>query len=233
MAQTPHPYTTPAQDSEEEDDEEEEEEDEEGTDGALPMAPSVVAAARLAAVTTAAAAAAAAQASEHQRHFAHMLQMAAAGGAAGGLTAGVAPAADAAAAAAGTSSPAAAAASSASAVALSGEAKRKGKWTVEQDQKLRETVAAHGGKNWKRIAAVAFGTSKSDVQCLHRWQKVHTTQHREGDDSRAERDRMAHSSFCLFADLRVCVGVGSSFGEGSLEGGGRRIDSNSRRTARR
>ena len=26
--------------------------------------------------------------------------------------------------------------------------------------------------NRKKIASVAFGTSKSDVQCLHRWQKV-------------------------------------------------------------
>ena len=30
----------------------------------------------------------------------------------------------------------------------------------------------HGGKNWKKIAETAFGGAKSDVQCLHRWQKV-------------------------------------------------------------
>lgn len=30
----------------------------------------------------------------------------------------------------------------------------------------------HKGKNWKKIAETAFGNEKSDVQCLHRWQKV-------------------------------------------------------------
>lgn len=34
------------------------------------------------------------------------------------------------------------------ATAVMNEPKRKGKWTAEQDSKLRETVAAHGGKNW-------------------------------------------------------------------------------------
>lgn len=28
------------------------------------------------------------------------------------------------------------------------------------------------GRNWKKIAEVAFGSKKTDVQCLHRWQKV-------------------------------------------------------------
>jgi hypothetical protein len=28
------------------------------------------------------------------------------------------------------------------------------------------------GKNWKKIASTAFGFRKTDVQCLHRWQKV-------------------------------------------------------------
>lgn len=37
---------------------------------------------------------------------------------------------------------------------------------------LRIAVSEHGGKNWKKIAMAAFGDSKSDVQCLHRWQKV-------------------------------------------------------------
>ena len=43
-------------------------------------------------------------------------------------------------------------------------------WTVEEDEKLREVVSLHGPKNWKVIAK--YFTDRSDVQCLHRWQKV-------------------------------------------------------------
>ncbi|KAL9191326.1 hypothetical protein ACHAXT_001032 [Thalassiosira profunda] len=45
-----------------------------------------------------------------------------------------------------------------------------GKWTAEEDAQLRRAVNANGGKNWKRIALELPG--RSDVQCLHRWQKV-------------------------------------------------------------
>eukprot|EP01083_Nonionella_stella_P076408 208195_1 len=47
------------------------------------------------------------------------------------------------------------------------------KWTPEEDDLLRQAVVDNGGKNWKRVASV-FGEHswKSDVQCLHRWQKV-------------------------------------------------------------
>ncbi len=38
-----------------------------------------------------------------------------------------------------------------------------------QDERLRRAVEVYDGKNWKRIAATAFGASKTDVQCLHRW----------------------------------------------------------------
>eukprot|EP00947_MAST-08B_sp_MAST-8B-sp1_P002131 g2131.t1 len=48
----------------------------------------------------------------------------------------------------------------------------KGAWTKEEDIKLREAVEAHGAKNWTMISQVAFLGSRSDVQCLHRWQKV-------------------------------------------------------------
>ncbi len=53
-----------------------------------------------------------------------------------------------------------------------GEDRKRGKWTAEEDEMLRKAVAEHHGKNWKKIAQAAFGESKSDVQCLHRWQKV-------------------------------------------------------------
>ena len=45
-----------------------------------------------------------------------------------------------------------------------------GKWTILEDTTLREAVSLHSGKNWKKISAGLHG--RSDVQCLHRWQKV-------------------------------------------------------------
>jgi hypothetical protein len=45
-----------------------------------------------------------------------------------------------------------------------------GKWSEEEDELLRRAVKEFGGKNWKKIAARLEG--RTDVQCLHRWQKV-------------------------------------------------------------
>lgn len=45
-----------------------------------------------------------------------------------------------------------------------------GKWSEEEDNLLRKAVEECGGKNWKKIASCLKG--RSDVQCLHRWQKV-------------------------------------------------------------
>lgn len=43
-------------------------------------------------------------------------------------------------------------------------------WTSEEDDLLRDAVKEFQGKNWKKIAErFPFRT---DVQCLHRWQKV-------------------------------------------------------------
>jgi len=49
-----------------------------------------------------------------------------------------------------------------------------GRWTKEEDQKLRAAVAAVGPQNWKMIANDFLGEQRSDVQCLHRWQKVYS-----------------------------------------------------------
>lgn len=46
-----------------------------------------------------------------------------------------------------------------------------GKWSTEEDRRLREIVKQHGGKNWKIIATL-LGDVRTDVQCLHRWNKV-------------------------------------------------------------
>jgi myb proto-oncogene protein len=45
-----------------------------------------------------------------------------------------------------------------------------GKWSEEEDELLRKAVKEFGGKNWKQIACKLHG--RTDVQCLHRWQKV-------------------------------------------------------------
>jgi len=47
-----------------------------------------------------------------------------------------------------------------------------GRWTKEEDAKLRSAVAAVGAKNWKRISQEFLDGRRSDVQCLHRWNKV-------------------------------------------------------------
>lgn len=46
----------------------------------------------------------------------------------------------------------------------------KGGWTPEEDEILRRAVQCFKGKNWKRIAELL--RDRTDVQCLHRWQKV-------------------------------------------------------------
>ena len=44
------------------------------------------------------------------------------------------------------------------------------KWTKQEDETLKEAVEEHGAKNWKLISSRLPG--RSEVQCLHRWQKV-------------------------------------------------------------
>lgn len=44
------------------------------------------------------------------------------------------------------------------------------KWSKQEDDTLKEAVEEHGAKNWKLISTHLPG--RSEVQCLHRWQKV-------------------------------------------------------------
>ncbi|KAK7248136.1 DNA-binding transcription factor [Aureococcus anophagefferens] len=49
----------------------------------------------------------------------------------------------------------------------------KRRWTKQEDEKLCLAVKAVGPHDWKAIAEVHLaGHGRSDVQCLHRWQKV-------------------------------------------------------------
>lgn len=47
-----------------------------------------------------------------------------------------------------------------------------GRWTMAEDDTLRKAVKSTGARNWKHISAHFFNSARSDVQCLHRWQKV-------------------------------------------------------------
>ena len=54
---------------------------------------------------------------------------------------------------------------------VSSSSKKTGiKWTKQEDEALRTAVEEHGAKNWKLISQRL--PQRSEVQCLHRWQKV-------------------------------------------------------------
>jgi hypothetical protein len=44
---------------------------------------------------------------------------------------------------------------------------RTGKWTAEEDKKLKDAAHTHNGKNWETIAALVPGRTK--IQCCKRW----------------------------------------------------------------
>jgi hypothetical protein len=46
---------------------------------------------------------------------------------------------------------------------------RKGKWTEDEDSKLKDAVLTHGDKDWKGVAALVPGRTK--IQCWDRWKK--------------------------------------------------------------
>ncbi|XP_039836143.1 transcription factor MYB3R-1-like isoform X4 [Panicum virgatum] len=62
----------------------------------------------------------------------------------------------------------------------------KGNWTAEEDDILRKAVETYKGKNWKKIAECFPG--RTDVQCLHRWQKVLNPELVKGPWSKEEDD---------------------------------------------
>lgn len=64
----------------------------------------------------------------------------------------------------------------------------KGGWTEQEDDMLSKTVKLFNGKNWKKIAECFPG--RSDVQCLHRWQKVLNPDLVKGPWTKEEDDRI-------------------------------------------
>ncbi|XP_059276122.1 uncharacterized protein LOC132030486 [Lycium ferocissimum] len=61
-------------------------------------------------------------------------------------------------------------------------------WTEEEDNLLTEVVKRFKGKNWKRIAECVNG--RTDVQCLHRWQKVLNPELVKGPWTKEEDDQI-------------------------------------------
>ncbi|GAB2272515.1 Transcription factor myb3r-5 [Dionaea muscipula] len=64
----------------------------------------------------------------------------------------------------------------------------KGGWTPEEDETLRKAVATFRGKSWKKIAE--FFPERSEVQCLHRWQKVLNPELIKGPWTQEEEDKI-------------------------------------------
>jgi myb proto-oncogene protein len=47
---------------------------------------------------------------------------------------------------------------------------RAGKWTADEDIKLKDAVHTHGGKNWNAIAMLV--PSRTKKQCGNRWRDI-------------------------------------------------------------
>ncbi|KAL9994119.1 putative transcription factor MYB-HB-like family [Helianthus debilis subsp. tardiflorus] len=71
-----------------------------------------------------------------------------------------------------------------------GQTKRSSQagWTDEEDTILTDVVKKYNGRNWKKIAESIPG--RSDVQCLHRWQKVLNPELVKGPWTKEEDDRI-------------------------------------------
>jgi hypothetical protein len=63
---------------------------------------------------------------------------------------------------------------------------RSGKWTVDEDTKLKDAVQVHGAKKWEEIAALIPG--RTGGQCCGMWRK-----RLDPNRSRVIRDRRRHS----------------------------------------
>ncbi|KAL7169911.1 hypothetical protein ACSBR2_034872 [Camellia fascicularis] len=64
----------------------------------------------------------------------------------------------------------------------------KGGWTPDEDDTLKGAVGVFKGKCWKKIAE--FFPDRSEVQCLHRWQKVLNPELVKGPWTQEEDDKI-------------------------------------------
>jgi hypothetical protein len=64
-------------------------------------------------------------------------------------------------------------------------------WNAEEDLNLTKLVRQFGAKNWKKIAS--YLDQRTDVQCLHRWQKVLNPSMVKGPWSQEEDEKLAEN----------------------------------------
>ncbi|KAK3766174.1 hypothetical protein RRG08_025175 [Elysia crispata] len=64
----------------------------------------------------------------------------------------------------------------------------RGKWSKEEDDKLRKVVEAKGFQDWKIVCS--FFADRTDIQCQHRWHKVLNPDLIKGPWTREEDNRV-------------------------------------------
>ncbi|CAM0883514.1 unnamed protein product [Alopecurus aequalis] len=64
----------------------------------------------------------------------------------------------------------------------------KGGWTPQEDETLRKAVQTYKGRSWKKIAENF--PDRTEVQCLHRWQKVLNPELIKGPWTQEEDDKI-------------------------------------------
>ncbi|RVX17538.1 Transcription factor MYB3R-1 [Vitis vinifera] len=83
-----------------------------------------------------------------------------------------------------------------------------GKWTVEEDDMLREAVQCYKGKNWKKI--VECLKDRTVIQCQHRWQKVLNPEIVKGSWTKEVKHYGCFWFPCQFlTSFEITVGAGS------------------------
>jgi hypothetical protein len=67
-----------------------------------------------------------------------------------------------------------------------------GRWTMEEDELLKVAVTGIGARNWKKISKDFMEGKRTDVQCLHRWNKVLRPGLVKGPWTKEEDDTIRH-----------------------------------------
>ncbi|KAK7478599.1 hypothetical protein BaRGS_00030131 [Batillaria attramentaria] len=66
----------------------------------------------------------------------------------------------------------------------------RGKWTKEEDEKLRKVVEAKGLHDWKSVSS--YFQDRTDIQCQHRWHKVLNPDLIKGPWTKEEDNKVIH-----------------------------------------
>ena len=90
-----------------------------------------------------------------------------------------------------------------------------------QDELLRKAVLANKAKNWKKIAELM--PDRTDVQCLHRWQKVLNPELVKGPWTKEVRHSLTLSQKSKTKSARACA-IRALADDGGDGAGGRQGD---------